>query len=274
MSPTYRIRSHLKQQIRRHVVPWLLDKDLLLTRTVSRQAIADFLQRVHPVQTEHGLVRIGAPGDGGYLVPDDLQGIRHCFSPGVSEVADFELALAERGVKCFLADFSVEAPPRQHASFVFDKKFLGLEDDEVFIRMESWVRYAPADDGDMVLQMDIEGAEYATLLDTSDETLRRFRLIVVEFHELQGLTDRIGHELIRLTFHKLLRHFDIVHIHPNNARRPVSYEGLVIPPVMEFSFLRRDRVHSRQPASMFPHPLDRRNMPSMEDIALPKCWYA
>lgn len=273
MNLMYRIKNDVKQQIRRHVVPWMLDKDILLTRTMSRQTIIDFLARVRPVQTEHALIRIGGEVDGGYLLPDDLSGIRHCFSPGVSEVADFELDLAKRGVQCFLADYSVDAPPRQHPNFVFDKKFLGLDDDEVFLRLESWVRRAPADDDDMVLQMDIEGAEYATLLDTSEDTLKRFRIIVIEFHELQGLTDRIGHELIKLTFHKLLRHFDIVHMHPNNCRDAVHFEGLVIPPVMEMTFLRRDRSQQRRPSTTFPHPLDRSNLASRPELVLPACWH-
>ena len=30
---------------------------------------------------------IGGAGDGGYLVPDDLDGIEYCFSPGVNLIS-------------------------------------------------------------------------------------------------------------------------------------------------------------------------------------------
>ena len=32
------------------------------------------------------LVRIGGEGDGGYLLPDIMNKVRYCFSPGVSDV--------------------------------------------------------------------------------------------------------------------------------------------------------------------------------------------
>ena len=54
----------------------------------------------------------GPDGDGGYLVPDDLEGIVACFSPGVSNVAGFEKDCALKGMKVFMADASVEARPR------------------------------------------------------------------------------------------------------------------------------------------------------------------
>ena len=49
----------------------------------------DFKKR-GPVKTEHELIRIGGSKDGGYLVPNDLSGIQACFSPGVSDLADFK----------------------------------------------------------------------------------------------------------------------------------------------------------------------------------------
>ena len=273
MSNFTALKTWTKQLIRARLLPWLLESDLLLTRTVARQSLLGFLDAVSPVATNHKLIRIGGDGDGGYLVPDDLIGIKVCFSPGVSEVADFELALAALGIQCFLADYSVDVPPKQHPLFTFDKKFLGATDDDVFIRLETWLRRAPDNDNDMILQMDIEGAEYGVILNASDAMLARFRILVVEFHELQGLTDKLGFELINLTFQKLLRQFDIVHIHPNNCRRPVVFNECQIPPVMEFTFLRKDRVAARAPASIFPHSLDRRNLPDVDDISLPGCWF-
>ncbi len=40
---------------------------------------------------------MGGENDGGYLVPDDLEGIEYCFSPGVSNIATFELDCLNRG---------------------------------------------------------------------------------------------------------------------------------------------------------------------------------
>jgi hypothetical protein len=46
---------------------------------------------------------MGAKGDGGLLVPDDLKGIEACFSPGVNFVSEFEFDCLEKNIKVFMA---------------------------------------------------------------------------------------------------------------------------------------------------------------------------
>lgn len=245
-----------------------------LCKGAAKDEVARFLRSVFPVTTEHALVRIGGDADGGYLVPDDLSGIKTCFSPGVSDYAGFEEGLAARGIRSFMADYSVEGPPVPYPLFHFEKKYLGTRDDEVFTTLGSWIsRHAP-DDGEMILQMDIEGAEYGVLLATAPEVLRRFRIAVIEFHGLETLAESRGLELLGMSFEKLLADFDIVHSHVNNWAKVTSYSGFDLPQVMEFTFLRKDRSKSRTFAKDFPHPLDRANAPHRKDIRLPACWHA
>jgi len=61
--------------------------------------------------------------DGGYLIPDDLENVEFCFSADVAFTADFENDLTTRGINCFLADYSVDAPPIQNHLFDFEKNF-------------------------------------------------------------------------------------------------------------------------------------------------------
>jgi hypothetical protein len=252
----------------------LLTGSSRLTKSTSPEDLSRFLRAAWPVTTEHPLIRIGGAADGGYLVPDDLDGVRTCFSPGVAATADFEEALARKGVRCFMADYSVDKPPVSHPLFHFEKKFLGLQNDEVFTTLQSWVdRHAP-DDHDMILQMDIEGAEYPVLLSASAETLRRFRTLVIEFHGLNDLAEKRGFELINLAFHKLLSDFDLVHAHVNNWTAVRRYKGFELPPLMEFTFHRKDRSTQRTPTTHFPHPLDATNVAHRSARVLPRCWYA
>lgn len=249
-----------------------------LTRCVKQQqenSLTDFFRRVAPVATEHALIRVGNANDGGYLVPDDLHGIRTCFSPGVSDMVDFELALTQRGIRCFLADYSVATVPATNPLINFERRFLGSVDDDVFTTLESWVtRHADPDDNDLLLQMDIEGAEYDVLIDTPLELLRRFRVIVIEFHSMDALFTPMGFRLINGVFTKLLRAFKLVHAHPNNCYESQRYGRFRVPPVMEFTFHRADRVSSTSLARQFPHALDGTNEPDKRDFALPECWYA
>src|SRR5258708_37571503 len=117
--------------------------------------------------------------------------------------------------------------------------------------------------------MDIEGAEYGVNFDTSAETLRKFRILVIEFHGMDGLFDKAGFELINLTFKKLLRDFDVVHIHPNNCFKPVLNNGFAVPPLLEFTFLRKDRISNSRRVAEFPYVLDRSCNPSNDDCSLP-----
>lgn len=251
----------------------LLNQNKLLCKTTDAALVRDFISLLKPITTNHNLVRIGGEGDGGYLVPDDLNNINGCFSPGVCEVANFELEFANRGIKCFLADYSVEAPPVQNKLFDFEKKYLGQVEDSIYITLENWVNRKAPNQSDFILQMDIEGAEYEVIFDTSSETLRKFRILVIEFHRLEAVIVKYGFDLINFTFRKLLKDFEIVHMHPNNAAKPKTYKTLEIPQTMEFTFLRKDRISNRQPTLNFPHKLDRPCAPNKKDYPLPKCWY-
>jgi len=233
-----------------------------------------FFARVAPVLSQHPLIRLGNAHDGGYLVPDDLLGVKTCFSPGVSDMSDFERALAGQGIHCYLADNSVDGPAWQGDLIHFEKKFLGSANDAAYMTLESWVeRMADARDQDLILQMDIEGDEYDVLLHASTELLKRFRIAVIEFHYLDSLFSQAGFKLIDNTFAKLLTIFHVVHLHANNSCEPISLGECVVPPVMEVTLLRKDRCAFVKPVTQLPHPLDSPCSRWRRDIVVPACWY-
>ncbi|MGT0087089.1 hypothetical protein [Helicobacter pylori] len=55
-----------------------------------KDKIQNFIKSLHPIKTEHELVRFVAKHDGGYLIPKDFKGIRALFSPGVGNESTFE----------------------------------------------------------------------------------------------------------------------------------------------------------------------------------------
>lgn len=244
-----------------------------LIKATDKNLLADFFNQIRPINSGHNLIRLGGEADGGYLIPDDLEGIQHCFSPGVGYSSDFEFDLAERGIRCFLADNSVPGPVVPHSLFDFEKKHLGVFNNQNEFTLEKWVEIKAPLSGDFILQIDIEGAEYPILLSTPESLLNRFRIIVIEFHDLRSLLNSFGFPFIDGVFKKLLKNFEIVHIHPNNCLTPIDYEGFSIPSVLEFTFLRKDRVRSQSPAMVFPHQLDRKTVMHLDDFDLPKCWY-
>ncbi len=243
------------------------------TLPTSRDLLQRLIGRLHPVAGGHELIRLGPEADGGYVLPDDLAGIEACFSPGVSSISGFEMDCAERGMKVFLADKSVDGPACRHELFTFTKKFVGATTDDDFMTLDAWVTASlPESTSDLLLQIDVEGGEYEVFLSASDALLRRFRILVVEFHSLDQLWSEPFFQIARPVFDKLLQTHACVHIHPNNSTGVLRKGGLAIPPIMEFTFHRRDRLVKPLPRSDFPCPLDRDNTPHAA-VPLPACWY-
>ena len=54
----------------------------------------EFLTKIRPESQVKEFIRIGSDHDGCYLVPNDLESIKYCYSPGVSNNSDFEDQLA------------------------------------------------------------------------------------------------------------------------------------------------------------------------------------
>ncbi len=240
----------------------------------TRYAELDGLIRaLRPLDSGVELIRLGPDGDGGYLLPDDLDGIQYAFSPGVSTESGFEAGLADSGLQVFLADYSVEQPAEMNPKFVFDKKFIGCLSDETFMTLDEWKRATIPDyHDDLLLQMDIEGAEFEALFSASAGLLSQFRIMIIEFHYLQELLNKPYFTLASRLFEKLLRTHSVVHIHPNNCCGSIRSRGLVIPRVAEFTFYRNDRLKQKVYSDSFPHPLDRDNT-AKRSLPLPECWY-
>jgi hypothetical protein len=240
----------------------------------SDKDVLALIRKLRPVDCGVNLIRVGADGDGGYLIPDDLEGIEYCFSPGVSTTSEFENHLADRHIKSFLADYSVDGPTITRSEFVFDKKFVGSFDDESHFTLASWKdKYLNDFAGDLILQMDIEGHEYEVILSTPDDLLDQFRIIVIEFHNLEKLFDPAVFKIYASCFAKLMKYFHVVHIHPNNIDDVLRKRDIEIPRILEFTFRNKKRGPQVMRRVVFPHPLDRDNIPDRH-LVLPKCWYA
>ena len=238
----------------------IYDEDkFFVTYKTKRDDIKDLFKRLRPKGVLNGLIRLGPKGDGGYLIPDDLLGITHLFSPGVCGVSGFELSCAESGIKVYMADKSVDRPPAEHLNFSFIRKHIGVTRSENVICMNEWVRESLAGEdevNDLLLQMDIEGAEYAVILSMDPEILRMFRVIVIEFHSLDQLWNRQFFEVARQAFDKICKDHDCVHIHPNNCCGVSTVEDIAIPVVAELTFYRKDRLFTGKYVDKLTHDDD------------------
>jgi len=238
-----------------------------------KDKLKSIIKSLRPVKTKYNLIRVGGANDGGYLLPDDLEGITACFSPGVDVTASFEQDLLNRGIRSHLADGSVDGVPKGLEVSSFTKKHLsGLYTDQT-MTLISWMSDHHAFMDSYILQMDIEGAEYETILAADRNTLNRFRIIAIEVHNTQHWFHPIAFGLVQTFFAKLLEDFHVVHIHPNNNCPFIQYDEVFFPSVFELTLLRKDRADAEGFADELPHPLDQPNVLDKPDRHMPEGWY-
>jgi hypothetical protein len=110
--------------------------------------------------------------------------------------------------------------------------------------------------------------------------LNRFRIIVLEIHELNVLKDvEEAEKALAPLLRKLDTNFVCVHAHPNNCREAFMLfdTGFNVPIVHEITFLRRDRFADKAGADWYkpliPHPLDISwNVPNKSPLFLSAAW--
>lgn len=227
---------------------------------------------LRPKASPFRLVRIGPPKDGGYLVPLDLESIRHCFSPGVENRKQFEDDLVLRfRIITHMTDFSSDEGSFQTPIIAgwqtFEKKWLSSKGSPDSITLEEWISksMAPKEvaDGEFLLQMDIEGSEYEVIPSLDEHLLQKFRIIVLELHNLGDILDEERYELtVGPVVKKLDPFFTVIHAHPNNCGALFSVPGrkTKIPEVLEITLIRNDRLadfgHLTQHVPQIPSILD------------------
>ncbi len=246
-------------------------------RKAAAEDVRYALDWLRPVACAHPLIRIGGDRDGAYLIPDDLAGIQACFSPGTDNKTSFETELAlSFAIPSLMCDGSVE---RQQLQLVegmhhFQKRWLKDYDDPTTSSLDRWVGDSPyGRTGDLLLQIDIEGGEYAALMYASHSVLERFRIIAMELHGLERLDDL---RFLNLQFvplmQKLAASFDLVHLHANNCLAAVDHYGHRVPPILELTWLRKDRNREATHPPQLPHPLDVVNVNHRPLVPLQPIW--
>jgi len=251
-------------------------RGIYVSAMTNSREIYDLIRLLWPFETSYDLIRVGSDRDGGYLIPNDLTAIKACFSPGVANTVDFEADLLDRfGIRSHLADFSVTTPPALELK-TFTKLNLACYESESTMTLEDWIdsKEPESDDSSLILQMDIEGAEYHVLLNTPRSVLKKFRIIVIEIHEVWAWGSDSFYKIAHQLFTKMLQDFIPVHLHPNNVTGRISLGEVIVPQAFEITLINKARVAGFESLkySRLPHALDRPNEPKLVDSSLPAYW--
>lgn len=256
------------------VIPWirslvLRTLGLYVSRAQPLHKVNGILLKLLPRVTEHKLVRVGNPnGDGGYLVPESqINCVSHVFSPGVSDNFSFETYFANKGKKCFLIDGSVEASQVKTNDLIeFQQLWLSTYDSTNSVTLDTWIKSSVGESNDLLLQMDIEGAELQVIGLSKSEVLIRFRVIVLEIHELNSIFTSAGLKLFEIAIRKLTENHLPIHLHVNNAGASIALGGQHYPDTIEVTLIRKDLVATDRGVATIPNSLDRKNVEENRDL--------
>lgn len=231
LQPRYEARASKRREVVREERFRQRDHDL------DREAV-EFLRSLHPEKAPE-MVLVGGETDGGYFVPSlDLTNYK-LFSPGVGHVVDFEYEFASQGHDVFMLDGTVQQLPKEHEKFNFVSKNLGMASGE--ISLGDWISEHAESGEEVVLQMDIEGAEWeAFSLDAiDDEILDSIAWMVVEFHGMEDFWKDSHRPKMLGTVARILENHFPAAVHPNNCAPWLSLTGIHLPRVFEVTFVNR-----------------------------------
>ena len=215
-------------------------------------------------------IRIGGPGDGGYVLLDRLDPHQVVMSFGVGPTVTFDAELAARGHQILLFDHTVDALPQQHPNFRwFRQGICGRSDRaENLATLAEHMAHLPPDAVGPILKIDVEGAEWTAIGEADPADLRRFAQITVEFHELLRLNEPEFRATATSALQALAQDFAVVHVHANNWSEMGHIAGLPMADTLEVTYARRDLFPIAPSRTAYPTALDTPNCDFRPDIQL------
>lgn len=227
-----------------------------------------------------GLIRLGSPRDGGYVVSERaVRASRLLISMGLNDDWQFEKAfrkLADVSVVCFDHSVTWKFWLRYYVEQALRLRWARLTRylDYRWFFSRQGVEHRPIRIGydqpgevsvagllkefignDIFLKIDIEGSEYR-ILDDLVKYSDRFTSVVIEFHDIDLNRDRI------VRFVEGMANFKIVFLHANNYG---GTDGQGDPLVIEMSFVRNDLLDPAKPGEPRPElPANTSRLPDIE----------
>ena len=233
----------------------------------------DYLEQLHNllhIESVKGfeLTRIGDYC--GYIMLDDFQG-GIAYSFGIGDDISWDKDMASRGYDVYMYDHTIDRLPESNSRFHWYKQGIGDgsgQDDRLKTLEEYIIHNGHENKQDMILKMDVEGAEWGFLDCVKPETLTRFKQITFELHGL--LSGKYPFSQIVGLLGKLNRTHQLIHLHPCNwGLSYFSWGNKNWFSVMEASYVRRDSYTiSDDYGEVLPLDIDRPDAYEWPDVGL------
>jgi hypothetical protein len=234
--------------------------DDMVHRVPARRLREAILAELQPVSLKNcTFKRFGSANDGGYLMCENLiEPLDAAYSYGVGPNDDWGCEVSRRyHVPVQQYDcFDPARPTCSGGTFVFHNECVGdrtgHRESRFFDTLENQIRKNGDTGRRLIIKMDIEGAEWDSLLGASDELLASIPQITMEMH---GYNDPKILEVIR----KLKRHFYLVNLHFNNWS--CTSKAAPLPAWAYQTHWVNKRIGVLDPAAPVPAPMSPLNAP-------------
>ena len=214
-------------------------------------------------------VRIGDPRDGGYIMLDDFEQSTVAYSYGINDDVSWDKDIADKyNMTVHMYDHTIDGLPQDNPLFDFHKNGIAGKDsaDGILYSLETCLRLNKDMDKDrLILKMDVEGAEWDVINNTSSDILNKFSQMAFEFHDIEK-SDKEDEIIMALS--KLSETHFPVWVHGNNHSPAIATDDVVLPIAFEILYLNKKDYKYKEDSVIFPWSLDAANTVVFEDFAL------
>ena len=231
--------------------------------------LLEFAKAIRPMTGhELELIRVGGSTDGGYVMAAPLVA-SGALSIGVGSDVSWDQDIAARGIPVAMFDHTIRKPPQAVPNSTFHRIGIGPTAIHTIKPLDQLREIAGAQGrNDVLLKMDVEGAEWAALTRPRPVNLEPFTQIVLELHGLAELKDERAAESILTAIEHLTATHAPIHVHANNYDELVRFGTWWFPNAIELSLIRKDLLANPQPAMSMRTDLDAPCDPRVTEIDL------
>jgi hypothetical protein len=195
-------------------------------------------------------IMLGNKKDGSYVMLNDFDNIKIAYSIGIYNLVQFDQALADKGIDVYMYDHTINKLPYENNKFHWKKIGLGSssEKSENIQTLEDMMREnGHLQEKNMILKIDIEYNEWKPLNEISQNMLKQFKYIIIEFHFFKNELKLFYDVLKKL--HKTHQIFFI-----RCGSQVITYGNNRICHVIETSYIIREGYTFLKDKSIYPIP--------------------
>lgn len=187
------------------------------------------LQTKTPIGVD--IIRLGNLHDGGYIIVDDISSNDYLISMGILDDVSFEQSLSSKVSHIDMYDYSIDDLPDAVNNSSFFKEKIGPDSHHILDKIPAGL--------DAILKIDIEGSEWDFFDSLSEDQIKKFRQIAVEIHWMIDDGEIYVEECPIEIIEKINQTHQLIVVHPNNNADCVVIDDIVVPKVIELTFLRK-----------------------------------